>query len=69
MLGLLAVSVALTVLGVNGVVCDDQEVISGNRLDRLLAQREVDHLTWTNKLVANLNDPKAEKISVEKEFH
>jgi methyl-accepting chemotaxis protein len=40
-------------------------VIAGNRLDGLLAQREVDHLTWANKLGAILSDPRADKISVE----
>ncbi|MFH1035412.1 MAG: methyl-accepting chemotaxis protein [Pseudomonadota bacterium] len=62
---LMAVSVLLTLFGVNSVVDNAKEVISGNRLDGLLAQREVDHLTWANKLSATLSDPKADQITVE----
>jgi len=38
--------------GVNGLVKDAELVIKGNRLDLMLAQREVDHLNWANKLSA-----------------
>jgi methyl-accepting chemotaxis protein len=62
---LLVVSVLLTQLGVNSVVRNAEEVIEGNRLDGLLAQRQVDHLTWANKLSATLSDSKADKITVE----
>ena len=64
-LALMVVSVLLTQLGVNSVVKNAKEVISGNRLDGLLAQREVDHLTWANKLGSTLSDPKGDKITVE----
>ncbi|MBI4799637.1 MAG: CZB domain-containing protein, partial [Desulfarculus sp.] len=64
-LALMVVSVAFTQSGVNSVVKNAEEVIAGNRLDGLLAQREVDHLTWANKLNATLSDPKADKVTVE----
>jgi len=50
-LGLLIVW-GLGFTGVSGLVKDADQVIKGNRLDSLLAQREVDHLNWANKLGA-----------------
>jgi methyl-accepting chemotaxis protein len=64
-LALMVLSVVVTLFGVNNVVSNAKEVIQGNRLDGLLAQREVDHLTWANKLNSTLSDPKADKITVQ----
>jgi methyl-accepting chemotaxis protein len=50
-LGLLIVW-GLGYTGVSGLLKDADLVIKGNRLDLMLAQREVDHLNWANKLGA-----------------
>ncbi len=68
-LALLTVLTAISLLGVSGVVGSAENVIEGNKLDGLLAQREVDHLMWTNKLSATLLDPQAKDLKVETNDH
>lgn len=41
---------ALANIGVGTIVSNAENVINGNRLDALLAQKEVDHLNWANKV-------------------
>ncbi len=62
---LLTVTGALTYTGVGTIVGNAEEVISGNKLDGLLAQREVDHLNWANKVNALLTDKNISKLSVQ----
>ncbi|MFZ5588017.1 MAG: methyl-accepting chemotaxis protein [Thermodesulfobacteriota bacterium] len=64
-LALLALSVVLTLDGVGDVVGDAREVIGGNRLDGELAQREVDHLVWANRLAADLSAADSKGVSVQ----
>jgi methyl-accepting chemotaxis protein len=68
-LALLLLSTLLTFQGVGGLVGSAEQVIGGNQLDGMLAQREVDHLMWANKLSATLLDPKAQKLEVEMDHH
>jgi len=65
----LAVAVLLSYRGVGNIVSNAREVIEGNQLDGILAQKEVDHLNWTKKVNALLTDPKASKLTVETDPH
>jgi methyl-accepting chemotaxis protein len=64
-LSLLVIMVAINTNGINDIVRNAQEVIAGNRLDGLLAQKEVDHLNWVAKVSALLNDNSATELTVE----
>ena len=59
----------LAFVGVGGIVGNAQEVITGNRLDGLLAQKEVDHLNWANQVVALLTDDNVTELAVETDDH
>lgn len=65
----LAFAVVLSYQGVGKIVVDARQVIEGNQLDGLLAQKEVDHLNWARKVNALLTDPKASKLTVEMDPH
>ena len=43
---LLGVMSIISYFGVEGIVLDAREVIEGNKLTGILAQKEVDHLNW-----------------------
>ena len=45
-----------SILGIGGIVDNAKEVIDGNRIDAMLAQREVDHLNWAASVNALLTD-------------
>jgi methyl-accepting chemotaxis protein len=51
---LLAVSALLSVTGINGIVFNAGQVIDFNKLDGNLAQREIDHLNWGQKVAEAL---------------
>ena len=53
------------VLGINGIVDNAEEVISGNELRGDLIAREVDHLNWANGLSSLLNDDSVTELTVE----
>ncbi len=55
--------------GISGIVGNAGEVIGGNRLDGLLAQREVDHLNWAGKVNALLTDDQVTSLNVETDDH
>ena len=55
---LLTVAGVLSYSGVGGIVGNAEEVISGNKLDAVLAQKEIDHLNWANAVNALLTDEK-----------
>ena len=57
------------VFGISGIVGDAEEVISGNKLDGILAQKEVDHLNWVSKVNALLIDENITKLTVETDDH
>jgi len=66
---LLVVVGILSYSGVSGIVNDAEEVIDGNKLNGNLAQKEVDHLNWVNKVSALLTDDKVTSLDVETDDH
>jgi methyl-accepting chemotaxis protein len=70
-LALLAVAgiVILCFLGIGRLVKDTQVVIKSNKLDGMLAQREVEHLQWAGKLSAFLLSGKAGKLDLQTNDH
>ncbi len=68
-LALLCVVAGISFFGIHGIVRNAGNVIDGNKLDGQLAQREVDHLIWTGKLNAFLNDDSVTELRVEKDDH
>ena len=55
--------------GVGGIVTNASEVITGNKLDGNLAQKEVDHLNWANKVSELLTDSTVTALDVETDDH
>lgn len=66
---LLAVVGILSYSGVRGIVGNATEVIEGNKLNGELAQKEVDHLNWINKVSALLTDDKVTTLDVQTDDH
>jgi methyl-accepting chemotaxis protein len=66
---LLCVAGVLSFTGVGGIVHNAGDVIQGNKLDGALAQRELDHLNWANKVNALLTDDKVTKLTVQTDPH
>lgn len=62
---LLVILGTLSFTGVGGIVRNASEVIDGNKLDGNLAQREVDHLNWANKVNALLTDEKVTTLDIQ----
>ncbi len=65
---LLAVS-ATGIFGFKQIVKNASQVIQGNKLDSILAQKEVDHLIWVNKVNALLTDEKVTTLNVQTDDH
>ncbi|BBO91654.1 methyl-accepting chemotaxis protein [Desulfosarcina ovata] len=59
----------LATTGIGRIVGNAKEVIQGNQIDALLAQREVDHLNWANKVNELLTDENVTSLDVEKDDH
>ena len=66
---LLAVVGVLSYSGVGTIVNNAGQVIDGNKLDGNMAQKEVDHLNWANKVNALLTDDKVTTLQVETDDH
>lgn len=66
---LLALVAVWSIVGVGGIVGNAEQVIDGNKLDGLLAQREVDHLNWVTQVNALLTDEKVTVLNVETDDH
>jgi methyl-accepting chemotaxis protein len=62
---LLCLAGALSYLGVGDIVGDAKQVIDGNKLDGILAQREVDHLNWANAVNALITDENVTQLKVQ----
>lgn len=60
---------ALSLSGVGNIVRDSEEVIASNRLVRVLAQRELDHLNWVKKVNALFSDARITRLDVETDDH
>jgi methyl-accepting chemotaxis protein len=68
-LTLLTVVGLLSYTGVGGIVTNAGQVIDGNKLDGVLAQKEVDHLNWTGKVNALLTDKNVTELTVQTDDH
>ncbi|MBI9074966.1 MAG: CZB domain-containing protein [Desulfatibacillum sp.] len=66
---LLALVGLLSFIGVGGIVDNATQVIEGNKLDGVLAQREVDHLNWAGAVNALLTDEHVTELTVETDPH
>lgn len=66
---LLTVVVFWAVFGISSIVGNAELVISGNKLDGMLAQKEVDHLNWIGKVNALLTDAKITTLEVQTDDH
>ena len=56
-------------LGVSDIVGNGEQVIEGNKLDGLLAQKEVDHLNWSEKVNELLTNEKITELDVQLDPH
>ena len=61
--------VVMSFTGVGDIVNNAKEVIYGNTLDAMMAQKEVDHLNWAGKVNSLLTDDKVTKLEVETDGH
>ena len=66
---LLTVVGVMSYTGVGDIVTNASQVIDGNKLDGNLAQKEVDHLNWANKVNALLTDDKVTTLEVQTDDH
>lgn len=66
---LLGVMSIISYLGVEGIVLDAREVIGGNRLSGILAQKEVDHLNWVADVSRLFTDESLTSLDVETDHH
>lgn len=64
-LALLGTVGLLSYAGVRGIVRNAGQVIDGNKLDGMLAQKEVDHLKWVNNVNALLTDDSVTELTVQ----
>lgn len=55
--------------GVGSIVNNAGQVIDGNKLDGMLAQKEVDHLNWANAVTSLLNDEQVTELHVQTDDH
>ncbi len=65
MVFLLAVASLLSYFGVGGIVNNAEEVIGGNKLDGKMAQLEVDHLNWSERVSSLLTDNSITELEAE----
>jgi methyl-accepting chemotaxis protein len=68
-LSLLVIVASWSFFGIDNIVGNARHVIEGNKLDGLLAQREVDHLNWVAKVNTFLTDERATTLQVEIDDH
>lgn len=66
LLGLLGI---ISYVGVGRLVLYAETMIQGNRLDGLLAQKEVDHLKWADKLLEYVASGKTKKFDLQTDEH
>jgi methyl-accepting chemotaxis protein len=67
---LLTLLVAIwSIVGISEIVSNAEEVIEGNKLDSLLAEKEVDHLNWANELNALITDDQVNELNVQLDDH
>lgn len=62
---LLGIMSIISYFGVEGIVLDAREVIAGNRLSGILAQKELDHLNWVADVSRLFTDESLTSLDVE----
>jgi len=62
---LLIILVISSFSGIGKIVSNAKEVITGNKLNGLLAQKEVDHLNWANQVNELLTNDKVTQLNAE----
>ncbi|MDY6845442.1 MAG: CZB domain-containing protein, partial [Thermodesulfobacteriota bacterium] len=66
---MLVVVVVIAYSGVRSIVGNAGQVINGNKLDGILAQKELDHLSWAGKVNALLTDNNITELDVQTDDH
>lgn len=66
---ILCIICLMSYTGVGSIVKNASQVIDGNKLDGNLAQKEVDHLNWANKVNALLTDANITQLDVQTDDH
>lgn len=62
---LLGVVAGWSILGIDGIVGDAEQVIDGNKLRGNMVQRELDHVQWANDLNKLLTDHRVNELTVQ----
>ncbi len=62
---LLGITAIFAIVGIVQIVSNAGIVIEGNKLDGLLAQKEIDHLNWASEVNALLTDENITELNVE----
>lgn len=57
------------IFGINTIVVDSEDVIGGNMLKNLLAEKEIDHLNWAGKVSSLLLEDNPRALDVETDDH
>ena len=68
-LTLLTIIGFMSYAGIGNIIGNAHQMIEGNRLEAVLAEREVDHLNWVNQLNLLLSDEKITALDVETDDH
>src|SRR3990172_5151741 len=68
-LSLLVIVAGWSFFGIDNIVGNARNVIEGNKLDGLLAQKEVDHLNWVAKVNTFFTDERVTALQVEIDDH
>ncbi|MBU0991130.1 MAG: cache domain-containing protein [Proteobacteria bacterium] len=55
--------------GISGILDNAKEVIDGNKLDGVIAQKEVDHLNWARNISLLFTDEHVTELNVETDHH
>lgn len=55
--------------GISGILGNASEVIGGNKLNEIIAEKEVDHLNWANQVSLLISDKKVTELAVETDDH
>jgi len=68
-LALLTLVGLIAYFGIDDIVDDASDVIGGNQLEAMIAQREVDHLNWAAEVYSLFTDDTMTELTVETDPH
>lgn len=66
---IIAITVLFTYIGVNNTVRNGKQVIFTNNMDRLLSQKEIEHLNWINEITRTLINENSKTLEIETDDH